>query len=65
MRFDTIIFYVLTENYKDSFVVCIDCYHDNDKEEYNETPVFIGSEWDNFPSCEWCNKKIKEGVKLI
>ena len=61
----TIIFYVLTKNYNYSFVVCLNCYDDKDTKEYTETPIFIGSEWDYFPSCEWCNEKIKGGIELI
>lgn len=61
----TLAFYVLTDNYEYSFHVCLDCYKNNDTEKYEETPQYYSVSLDYYPSCEWCNEKIKEGVKLI
>lgn len=71
MRLDTVIAYLLIENFGEgiinydySFIVCLDCY-DKNTEIYTEEPIFLNSEWDYFPSCEWCNEKIEEGINLI
>jgi hypothetical protein len=67
----TIIFYVLTEqdqnNNHYSFHICLECSNIQEEymDKYEKTPQFYGVEYSYYPTCEWCNEEIKEGVELI
>ena len=69
VRLDTIIYYVFYDEIQNyTFILCIDCFDNNDMREYkeeNKTVVFYGITLEGFPVCEYCNSEIKEGINLI
>ncbi len=52
----------------DGTVVCLDCIRESGEcsrqiEEAGGFPIFVGSEWDCYPTCDYCGEK-KDYVML-
>ena len=57
--------HILADDDDHNFVVCTECYEENEVKKYRHKCYgCLITEWDYFPSCEWCNKKIDE-ITLI
>jgi len=53
--------YIVSINGTDNTIFCVECFKNN-MPIGAETPIFLDSEWDYQPTCDYCNEKIEVSI---